>query len=118
VRRYQTQTFSNDHDAIVAIMDKVILTNRTFFGGPKDWSCENSGDWGASYKNLAQLSDPITKVFHEKLCEKIVQDGGDYPVVLFGENAWDACKSWFPKAKVLNHGSIAHGSLIRNNWHR
>ena len=26
--------------------------------------------------------------------------------------------SWFPKKKVLNHGSIAHGSVVRNNYHR
>jgi hypothetical protein len=26
--------------------------------------------------------------------------------------------SWFPKEEVINHVRIAHGSLIRNNWHR
>jgi hypothetical protein len=58
------------------------------------------------------------KDFHEKLCEKITQDGGNYRVVLFGDHAWSACASWFPKEKVINHVRIAHGSLIRNNWHR
>ena len=59
---------------------------------------------------------------HEGLsCEsmqKITQDGGDHRVIIFGDHAWRACASWFPKEKVINHGSIAHGSRIRNNWHR
>ncbi len=58
------------------------------------------------------------KNFHEKLCEKITQDGGDYLVVLFGDHAWSACASWFLREKVINHVSIAHGSWIRNNWHK
>jgi hypothetical protein len=33
---HRYQNFSNDHDAIVANLDTVILTNRTFFGGPKE----------------------------------------------------------------------------------
>jgi hypothetical protein len=116
MRRYQN--FSNDHDPIVSNLDTVILTNRTFFGGPKDWCCEKTGDRCASYNALATLSDPIMKDFHEKLCEKITQDGGDYRVVLFGDHAWSACANWFPVKKVINHVSIAHGSVIRNNWHR
>jgi hypothetical protein len=39
-------------------------------------------------------------------------------VVLFGDHAWNACGNWFPKERVLNHGSIAHGSVVRNNYHR
>ena len=52
------------------------------------------------------------KDFHEKLCEKITQDGGDYRVVLFGDHVWSACASWFLKEKVINH---VHGSVIRSN---
>jgi hypothetical protein len=109
MRRYKI--FSNDHDAIVSYLDKVILTNRPFFGGPKDWCCEKTGNKCASYNELAKKSDPIVKGFHEKLWEKITQDGGNYCVVLFGDHAWSACN-------VINHVSIAHGSVIRNNWHR
>jgi hypothetical protein len=116
MRRYQI--FLNDHDAIVSNVDRVILTNRTFFGGPKDWCCEKTGDRCASYNEIAKLSDPIMKDFHEKLCEKITKDGGDYRVVLFGDHAWSACANWFPAKKVINRESIAHGSVIRNNWHR
>ena len=89
MRRYQI--FSNDHDAIVSNVDRVILTNRSFFGGPKDWCCEKTGNRCASYNALVKLSNPIMKDFHEKLCEKITQDGGNYRVVLFGDHAWSAC---------------------------
>ena len=58
------------------------------------------------------------KDFHQKLCEKIAQDGGDYRVVLFGDHTWCAWANWFPVEKVINHESIALGSVIRNNWHR
>jgi hypothetical protein len=51
MRRYQN--FSNDHDAIVSNLDTVILTNRAFFGGPKDWCCEKTGDRCASYNEIA-----------------------------------------------------------------
>jgi hypothetical protein len=116
MRRYQI--FTNDHNAIVSNVDRVILTNRAFFGGPKDWCCEKTGDRCAFYNELAKKSDPIMKDFHEKLCKKITQDGGDYCVVLFGDHAWSACANWFPAKKVINRGNIAHGSVIRNNWHR
>jgi hypothetical protein len=52
------------------------------------------------------------------LCEKITQDSGDYRVVLFSDHAWSACTNWFPRENILNCESIAHGSDIRNNWHR
>jgi hypothetical protein len=87
MRRYQ----NFDDDAIVTNLDAVILTNRTFFGRPKDWCCEKTGDRCTSYNKLAKLSDPIMKDFHEKLCENIMQDGGNYRVVLFGDHAWSAC---------------------------
>jgi hypothetical protein len=48
------------------------------------------------------------------LCEKITQDGGDYRVVWFGDHAWSACVIWFPAEKVINHESIAHGSVKRS----
>ena len=83
MRRYKN--FSNNHDAIVSNIDRVLLTNRTFFGGEKDWCCKRTGDRCASYNEIAKLSDPLVKVFHEKLCQKITQDGGDYRVVLFGD---------------------------------
>jgi hypothetical protein len=90
MRRYQN--FSNDHDAIiVSNVDRVILTKRTFFGGPKDWCCERICDRCASYNEIANKSDPIMKDFHDKLCEKITQDGGDYHVIIFGDYAWSAC---------------------------
>jgi hypothetical protein len=117
MRRYKN--FLNDHDVIVSNFDTVLLTNRTFIGGAKNWCCKSTGDRCASYNEIAKLSYPILKVFHEKLCQKIMQDGGDYyRVIIFGDHAWRACTSWFPKKKVLNHGSIAHGSVVRNNYHR
>jgi hypothetical protein len=112
------QNFSNDNDAILSNLDTVILTNCTFFGGPKDWCCEKTDNRCASYNELAKKSDPIVKAFHVSLCEKITQDGGNYSVVLFGDHAWSACANWFPAKKVINRESIAHGSVIRNNWHR
>jgi hypothetical protein len=41
---HRYQNLLNEHDAIVLNLDTVILTNRTFFGGPKDWCCESTGD--------------------------------------------------------------------------
>jgi hypothetical protein len=38
-------------------------------------------------------------------------DGGDY------RHAWEGCRDWFNDDKILNLCSIAHGSLIRNNFH-
>ena len=109
---HRYQNLLNEHDAIVLNLDTVILTNRTFFGGPKDWCSEKTVDRCASYNALAKLSDPIVKVFHKKLCQKITQDGGNYCVVLFGDHVWSACASWFLKEKVINH---VHGSVIRSN---
>jgi hypothetical protein len=36
VRRYEN--FSDDNEAVCLIVDKLLLTNRTFFGGPHDWA--------------------------------------------------------------------------------
>ena len=59
-RRYDT-SFPTDHDAIVWNLDKVILTNRTFFGGPADWC--TSEDKCASYDDLMKVSDEHTGIF-------------------------------------------------------
>ena len=65
----------------------------------------------------AQLTDPLGQIFHEKLCAKITADGGDYRVIFLGKHAWEGCRDWFYDNKFLNLRSIAHGSLIRNNFH-
>ena len=36
VRRYKN--FLDDNKAVLSIVDKLLLTNRTFFGGPHDWA--------------------------------------------------------------------------------
>ena len=64
------------------------------------------------------MSNQYIRDFHVRVCERIMQDVGDYRVIIFGDHAWNACQDYFPREKVLNHGSIAHGSVIGNNWHR
>ncbi len=109
-RRYMS--FLKDEDAIVWNVDKVILTNRTFFGGPADWCSE---DKCASYDDLMKVSDEHTRNFHVKLCERITREGGDYTVLssLASMRGKNACKDWFPAEKVLNHDRhfITHGSI-------
>ena len=62
-------------------VEKTILTNRMFFGGNHNWCDKRTGGL-TSYDELAQQTDPISKIFHENLCAKIMEDGGDYPVIL------------------------------------
>ena len=57
------------------------------------------------------------KKFHERLCNKILDEGGDYRVIIFGVHAWDACREWFPREKILNQQNILHGCHIRRNMH-
>jgi hypothetical protein len=87
-----------------------------FFGGVKNWCGERTSNL-TSYNDLAQLTDPIGQIFHETLCAKITADGGDYRVIFLGKHAWEVCRDWFNDDKILNLRSIAHGSLIRNNFH-
>ena len=70
-----------------------------------------------SYNDLAQLTNPIGQIFHETLCAKITADGGDYRVIFLGQHTWEGCRDWFYYIKILNLCSIAHGSLIQNNFH-
>jgi hypothetical protein len=63
------------------------------------------------------LTDPIGQIFHETLCAKITEDGGNYRVIFLGKHAWEGCREWFNDNKILNLRSIAHGCLIRNNFH-
>ena len=92
------------------------MTNHMFFGGEHNWCSKRTGDL-ASYNDLAQLTDPICQILHETLCAKITADGGDYRFFFLGEHAWEGCRDWFNDDKILNLCSIAHGSLIRNNFH-
>jgi hypothetical protein len=55
----------------------------------------------ASYNTLLLLTDPICKNFHERLCAKISDEGGDYRVIILIKHAWDACREWFPKENIL-----------------
>ena len=92
------------------------MANRMAFGGVKNWCDKHTGIL-ATYNELAQQTDQIRQIFHEKLCAKITEDGGDYRVIFLGEHAWEGCRDWFYDDKILNLRSIAHGSLIRNNFH-
>ena len=72
---------SNNDSALRSIIDKVILTNRMMFNGKCDWCSNTTGDL-KSYTNLCMLTDPIMKKFHDNLCRKITDDGGDYRIIL------------------------------------
>jgi hypothetical protein len=116
MRRYNPGQFNDVDAAVRSTVEQTILTNRMFFGGVKNWCDEHTGNL-TSYNDLAQLTDPIGQIFHETLCAKITADGGDYRVIFLGEHAWEGCRDWFNDDKILNLRSIAHGSLIRNNFH-
>ena len=106
VRRYNPKKFSNVDAAILSIVDKVLLTNQTFFGGPCDWASNRITV--ASYDELAKKSDPIVKDIHDKRCTRITQDGGDFRVVILDKHAYNECKNWFPKENVINDGIFLH----------
>ena len=84
----------------------VLLTNRSFFGGPRDWASNRITF--ASYNELAKKSDPIVKDIHDKQCTRITQDGGDFRVVILDKHAYNECKNWFPKENVINDGIFLH----------
>jgi hypothetical protein len=116
MHRYNPGQFIDVDAAVRSTVEQTILTNHMFFGGKKNWCDKRTGD-PTSYNELAQLTDPLGQIFHEKLCAKIKADGGDYRVIFLGEHAWEGCRDWFYDDKILNIRSIAHGSLIRNNFH-
>ena len=50
-------------------------------------------------------------------CKHWMLVGGDYRVIFLGNHTWEGCMDLFNDDKILNLGSIAHGSLIGNNFH-
>ena len=116
MHRYNPGQFIDVDAAVRSTVEQTILTNRMFFGGKKNWCDKRTGNL-TSYNDLAQLTNPIGQIFHETLCAKITADGGDYRVIFLGEHLWKGCRDWFNDDKILNLRSIAHGSLIRNNFH-
>jgi hypothetical protein len=116
MHRYNPGQLIDVDAAVRSTVEQTILTNRMFFGGEKNWCDKRTGDL-TSYNDLAQLTDPLCQIFHEMLCAKITADGGDYHVIFLGKHAWEGCRDWFNDNKILNLWSIAHGSLIRNNFH-
>jgi hypothetical protein len=116
MHRYNPGQFIDVDAAVRFTVEQYILTNRMFFGGKKNWCDKRTGNL-TSYNDLAQLADPIGQIFHEMLCAKITADGGDYRVIFLGKHAWEGCRDWFNDDKILNLRSIAHGSVIRNNFH-
>ena len=116
MHRYKPRQFIDVDAAVRSTIEQTILTNRMFFGDEKNWCDKRTGDL-TSYNDLAQLADPLCQIFHETLCAKITADGGTYHVIFLGKHAWEGCRDWFNDNKILNLRSIAHGSLIRNNFH-
>ena len=116
MHRYKPRQFIDVDAAVRSTIEQTIITNRMFFGGEKNWCDKRTGDL-TSYNDLAQLADPLCQIFHETLCAKITADGGTYHVIFLGKHAWEGCRDWFNDNKILNLRSIAHGSLIRNNFH-
>jgi hypothetical protein len=109
--RYNPGMFIDANSAVKSTVDNIILSNLMFFGSQHNWCDERTGDL-TLYDELAYKTDPIGKIFHEKLCAKITEDGGDYRVIFLGKHAWVGCREWFKDKKILNHRDIAHGSLI------
>ena len=115
--RYNPGQFIDvDDAAVISTVEQTILTNHMFFGGVKNWCHKRTGDL-TFYNELAQLTDPLSQIFHEKLCAKIMEDGGDYRDIFRGKHASEGCREWFYNEKILNLRSIAHGSIIQNNVH-
>ena len=54
---------------------------------------------------------------YERLCAKILEEGGNYRIIIIGKHAWDACRERFPEEKILNQRNTPHGSCIRRNNH-
>ncbi len=54
-------SFPTHHDAIVWNVDKVILTNRTFFGGPAGRLVYSEDKKFASYEDMMEISDEYTR---------------------------------------------------------
>jgi len=113
---YNHGQFIDVNAAVISTVEQTILTNRMFFSGVKNWCHKHTGDL-TLYNELAQLTDPPGQIFYEKLCAKITEDGGDYRVIFLGEHAWEGCREWFYDEKIHNLSSIAHGSIIQNNFH-
>jgi hypothetical protein len=116
MHRYNPGQFIDVDCAVRSTVEQTILTNRMFFGGEKNWCDKRTGDL-TSYNDLAQLTDPLGQIFHETLCTKITADGGNYRNIFLGKHAWEGCRDWFNDDKILNLRSIAHGSVIQNNFH-
>ena len=55
---------------------------------------------------------------HQRLCVKILDEGGDhYCVIFLGKHSWVACREWFSDDKILNQWNDSHGCRIKNNHH-
>ena len=95
MHRYNPGQFIDVDAAVVrSTVEQNILTNRMVFGSVKNWCDKHTGIL-ATYNELAQQTDQIRQIFHEKLCAKITADGGDYRVIFLGEHAWEGCRDWF-----------------------
>jgi len=116
MHRYNPEQFIDVDVAVGSTVEQTILTNHMFFGGENNWCDKRTCDL-TSYIDLAQLTNPLGQIFHEKLCAKIKSDGGDYRNIFLGKHAWEGCRDWFYDDKNLNLCSIAHVSFIRNNFH-
>ena len=93
MRRYNPRQFIDVDAAVEYTVEQTILTNYMFFGGEKN-SCNKHTCDLAWYNDLVQLTDPLGQIFHDKLCAKIAEDGGDYRVIFLVEHARVGCREW------------------------
>ena len=93
MRCYNPGQFIDVDAAVGSTAEQTILTNCMFFGGEKNWCDKRTGDL-TLYNDLAQLTDPLGQIFHDKLCAKIAEDGGDYRVIFLVEHARVGCREW------------------------
>ena len=63
MHRYNPGQFIDVDAAVGSTVEQTILTNRMFFGGKKNWCDKRTGNL-TSYNDLAQLTDPIGRIFH------------------------------------------------------
>jgi hypothetical protein len=106
-QRYSPSEFEDVDSVVKSIADKTILSNHMLFGDKHNWCDKRTGTSDiASCNNLALLIDSICKKFHERLvCDKILDDGGGYHIILLGKRGWDACMEWVLKEQSTEYST-------------
>ena len=103
--------------ATTIVMTSFFCMNRSVSTGTSTWASRRGiAETRSSYIRSTRATDPLVKKMVQSLLRRFPNLMN---VLIFGQDAWDACQGWLPGALaslIIQTGPLPHPTLLVMGW--